>query len=193
MASGSTQKWVGRNRPPRVQITYDVETGGAIENRELPFVVGVIADLSPGKVEREPLRTSRFVEIDRDSFDKVLEKVAPKAEFVVDDHIKGSGQLKVDVTFTSMSSFDPLNVIAAVPELHELLETRKALVDLQTKLYGNDRLEQFLQALLKDPGLIAQVRGALPAPTSGTDAPKNEAPAAKNEADTPSAPKPAAP
>jgi type VI secretion system protein ImpB len=162
MASESTQKWVGRNRPPRVHITYDVETGGAIEKRELPFVVGVLADLTPENTERAPLRQSRFVEIDRDNFNKVMENFGPKVKFAVDNKLDpAKAKLAVEFEFKGIDDFDPLNVIDAVPELSALLHARRALVDLETKLYGNDNLEKVLRRLAEDPKLLGDIKTSL--------------------------------
>ena len=98
----SLQKWVGRNRPPRVQITYDVEIGDAVEKKELPFVMGVLADLA-GHPSEAPtkLKDRRFVEIDRDNFNQIMEKISPRLDLSVDDRLKGEGQIKVELNFNS--------------------------------------------------------------------------------------------
>ena len=110
--SDSLQKWVGRNRPPRVQITYDVETGDAVEKKELPLVVGLMADLS-GKPLNPPvkLKERRFVEIDRDNFNEIMGKIAPRLDMSVPDTLKGEGNLKVELNFTEFDHFHPEAIV----------------------------------------------------------------------------------
>jgi type VI secretion system protein ImpB len=148
--SDSLQKWVGRNRPPRVQITYDVETGGASEKKELPLVVGVMADLSGQPVSPLPrLKERRFVEIDRDNFDSVMNKISPRLDLSVPDTLKGEGNIKVELNFTEFSHFHPETIIAQVPRLAKLLEARQQLRDLLAKLDGNDELDELLESILQ--------------------------------------------
>jgi len=114
----SLQKWVGRNRPPRVQITYDVEIGDAIEKKELPFVVGLLADLSGDQVDSKPkLRDRRFVEIDRDNFNEVMAKISPKVGVKIPDVLKGDGELKIDLEFRKFDDFHPESIVKQVPRL----------------------------------------------------------------------------
>ncbi|HZB90317.1 MAG TPA: type VI secretion system contractile sheath small subunit [Stellaceae bacterium] len=145
----STQHKLDRVRPPRVQITYDVEIGNAIEKKELPFIVGVLADLSGKPVEAlPPVKDRKFVEIDRDNFNDVLAAIAPRVTFRVPNKlVKGStDQLNVELVFKDMDAFGPVEIIKQVPALKKLYEGRQRLRDLLTKLDGNDNLD----ALLKD-------------------------------------------
>ena len=141
----SLQKWVGRNRPPRVQITYDVEIGDAIEKKELPFVVGLLSDLSGDQVDAQPkLRDRRFVEIDRDNFNEVMAKISPKVGVKIPDVLKGEGELKIDLEFGKFDDFHPESIVKQVPRLEKLLLARQYLRDLVAKLDGNDELNSVL-------------------------------------------------
>ena len=144
----SLQKWLGRNRPPRVQITYDVELGGALEKRELPLVVGLLADLSGMPETPLPkLKDRRFVEVTLDNFDSVLESMKPHVAFSVDNKLSdddNAGQLKVDLNFKSMEDFEPEKVAKQVKPLRELLELRTRLSDLKGTLQTNDKLSDVL-------------------------------------------------
>ena len=127
--SDSLQKWVGRNRPPRVQITYDVEIGNAFEKKELPLVVGLMADLS-GQPEN-PLpkfKERRFVEIDRDNFNDVMTKIAPRLDISVPDTLKGEGNLKVELHFNQIDQFEPESIVNQIPRLARLLEAVNSCV-----------------------------------------------------------------
>jgi type VI secretion system protein ImpB len=152
MPKESLQKKIGRVRPPRVQITYDVETGGAIEKKELPFVVGVLADLS-GQPDK-PLLTvkdRKFVEIDRDNFDKVLTKMEPRLAFKVDNKLNNDDtKIGVELRFSNMEDFEPQNVVEQVEPLRKLIELRRKLSNLRSSLYGNDKLDKMLQQILND-------------------------------------------
>lgn len=145
----STQHKLDRVRPPRVQITYDVEIGNAIEKKELPFIVGIMADLSGKPVEALPaVKDRKFVEIDRDNFNDVLAAISPRVTFRVPNKlVKGStDQLNIELVFKSMDDFGPVEIIKQVAALKKLYEGRQRLRDLLTKLDGNDNLD----ALLKD-------------------------------------------
>lgn len=151
--SDSLQKWVGRNRPPRVQITYDVEIGDAVEKKELPLVVALLADLSGDPAKALPkLKDRRFVEIDRDNFAEILKKIAPRLDMSVRDTTKDEGNIKVELNFVpseefpGMDVFHPASIVKQVPRLAKLLEARQQLRDLLSKLDGNDELN----GLLKD-------------------------------------------
>ena len=146
----SLQHKLDRVRAPRVQITYDVEIGDAIEMKEIPFVVGVLADLSGKPDEPLPkLKDRKFVEIDRDNFDKVLEGMKPRAAFKVDNKITGDDtKLGVDVRFSSLDDFHPERVAEQVPPLAKLVEARRRLADLMSKLEGNDKLNDLLQDVI---------------------------------------------
>jgi type VI secretion system protein ImpB len=153
----NTQHTLDRIRPPRVQITYDVEIGDAIEKKELPLVAGILADLggnSP-RVAQPPLKKRRFVEIDRDNFDAVMMSITPGLEITVANLLKAKTAdgkhepLKVkDLRFAKMDDFDPVAVLKQVPELKALFEARQRLSDLATKLDGNDELEDELRGVV---------------------------------------------
>ncbi|MFZ9812604.1 MAG: type VI secretion system contractile sheath small subunit [Burkholderiaceae bacterium] len=145
----SLQKWVGRNRPPRVQITYDVEIGDAVEKKELPFVMGILADLAGHPDQPLPkLKDRRFVEIDRDNFNDIMEKIGPRLDLSVEDRLKGEGNLKVELRFKKFSDFHPESIVSQVPRLARLLEARTQLRDLLAKLDGNDELNDLLAQIV---------------------------------------------
>jgi type VI secretion system protein ImpB len=149
--SNSLQKWVGRNRPPRVQITYDVELGGAIEKRELPMVVGLMADLSGHPAKALPkLKERRFVDVDRDNFDEIMGKIEPRLDLSVPDTMKGEGNLKVELKFQQFADFHPESLVRQVPRLAKLLEARQQLRDLLAKLDGNDELDSMLERIVQN-------------------------------------------
>ena len=148
MARESTQHKLDRVRSPRVQITYDVEVGGAIELKELPFVVGVLGDLT-GQPEQPlaRLKERKFVEVNPDNFDSVLEGMKPHLAFSVENKLSeepDAPNLKVDLHFKSMDDFEPENVARQVKPLKELLDLRTRLADLRGSLQGNDKLEELL-------------------------------------------------
>jgi type VI secretion system protein ImpB len=150
MATESTQHKLDRIRRPRVHLTYDVEIGGATQKKELPFVVGVMADLS-GKPE-EPLpklKDRSFVEIDRDNFNKVLASIKPRLAFQVDNEIQQDGsKLNVELRFSHMDDFEPEAVVRQIEPLRKLLEARQRLDSLVSKMDGNDKLEELLQEVV---------------------------------------------
>jgi type VI secretion system protein ImpB len=149
--SDSLQKWVGRNRPPRVQITYDVEIGDAVEKKELPLVVGLLADLSGQPAVPLPkLKERRFVEIDRDNFNDILAKIAPRLDISVPDTLKGEGNLKLELNFQHFDDFHPEAIVKQVPRLAKLLEARQQLRDLLAKLDGNDELDSLLENIVRN-------------------------------------------
>jgi type VI secretion system protein ImpB len=180
----SLQKWVGRNRPPRVQITYDVEIGDAIEKRELPLVVGVMADLA-GKPASAPakMKDRRFVEIDRDNFNEIMTKIAPRLDMSVPDTMKGEGNLKVELNFKKFDDFHPEAVVQQVPRLQKLLEARLQLRDLLAKLDGNDDLDGLLANVISNTDGLKQLRssadGEAPATTAAAETKADPAPAAE--------------
>lgn len=150
----SSQKWLLRNRPPRVKITYDVETGGAIERKELPFIMGVMADLSGKPVEAlPPVKDRKFVEIDRDNFNEVLASIKPHLAFRVPNKLVADSeeQMSVDLSFSHLDDFSPVEVLKQVEPLRRLFEARERLRDLLTKLDGNDTLEALLKQVAEDP------------------------------------------
>ena len=159
----SIQHKIDRIRPPRVQITYDVETGGAIEMKELPFVVGVLGDFT-GKPE-EPLpalKNRKFVEIDRDNFDQVMEGMKPRLSFSVDNKLQDDGsKMGVELKFKSMEDFEPDNIVQQVEPLRKLVEARQKLSDLLSKMDGNDKLEEILNDVVADAGKQKELSDAL--------------------------------
>jgi type VI secretion system protein ImpB len=146
--SSSTQHKLDRVRPPRVHVTYDVEVGDAIELKELPFVMGVLGDFTGQPEQPLPrLRDRKFVEVNPDNFDQVLEGMKPHLSFSVENKLSEEAdapQLKVDLHFKSMDDFDPENVARQVKPLRELLDLRTKLSDLRGSLQGNDKLEELL-------------------------------------------------
>ena len=160
MAKESTQKKLERVRPPRVNISYDVETGGAIETKELPFLMGVLADLSGNPKEALPrLKDRKFVEITPDNFDAVLKSMTPRVQFTVANKLQpeSGGKIGVDLTFESLDDFNPESVARRVGPLKELLDLRTKLADLRGSLQGNDKLEEILQNTLNDPNARKQL------------------------------------
>jgi type VI secretion system protein ImpB len=162
----STQHKLDRVRPPRVQITYDVETGGAISKKELPFVVGVLSDLAGKPTEAPPpLKRRKFVEIDRDNLGKVMESIRPRLAFQVQNRLtEEDSKINVELHFSSMDDFDPVSVVQQVEPLKKLFEARQRLSDLLAKLDGNDRLEELLQQIVESTEQLKEIQGALPAP-----------------------------
>jgi len=157
--SESLQKWVGRNRPPRVQITYDVELGGAVEKKELPLVVGLLADLSGQPAQPLPkLKARRLVDIDRDNFNEVLANIAPRLDLSVPDTYKGEGNLKIELNFTEFDHFHPEAIVRQVPRLAKLLEVRQQLRDLLGKLDGNDELDGLLENIVQNTEELKSLR-----------------------------------
>lgn len=158
----STQHLLDKIRPPRVQITYDVEVGDAIEMKSLPFIVGVIADLSGDRDPNNPLpsiKQRKFAEIDRDNFNEIMGKIAPRCAFQVDNKLADDNtQLNLLLNFASMDDFDPVSVIKQVPAMAKLYETRTKLKDLLTKLDGNDDLETMLTEILDNTDAQNQMK-----------------------------------
>ncbi len=184
----STQHKLDRIRPPRVQITYDVETGNAIEKKELPLVVGILADLS-GKPEKPlpRLLDRRFVEIDRDNFNDVLASIAPRTTIQVDNTLSDDGsKLNVELRFNHIDDFDPVSIVKQVTPLRRLFEARQRLRDLLTKLDGNDDLDKLLQEVVDNTQGLQEIRSARPqdeAPAAAASAePTAEEPAAEPQA-----------
>ena len=158
MPKESLQKKVGRVRPPRVQITYDVQVGDAIEKRDIPFVVGVLADLS-GMPEK-PLPTiakRKFVSIDRDNVNDVMKKIGPRLAFKVPNRLsEDDTKLNVELRFESMDDFQPARVAQQITPLRKLLELRNSLANLRSSLIGNDKLENLLQEMIQNQELLSQ-------------------------------------
>ena len=150
MAKESLQHTLDRVRAPRVHITYDVEIGDAIEMKEIPFVVGVLADLSGNPDEPLPkLKDRKFIEIDRDNFNNVLEGMKPRIAFKVDNKLTDEDtKMAVELRFKSMDDFHPEQVANQVTPVRKLVEARRKLSDLLSKLDGNDKLEELLQEVI---------------------------------------------
>lgn len=161
----SVQKKLSRVRAPRVHVTYDVETGGAIETKELPFVMGVLGDFSGQPVDPLPkLKDRRFVEISLDNFDSVLESMKPHVAFSVENKLsddENAGQLKVDLNFKSMDDFEPERVARQVKPLRELLELRTRLSDLKGALQTNDKLDEVLLEAVSNTEKLNKLRSEL--------------------------------
>jgi type VI secretion system protein ImpB len=155
----SIQHTLDRVRAPRVQITYDVEIGDSIEMKEIPFVVGVLGDFSGKPDEPLPkLKDRKFIEIDRDNFNKVLEGMKPRVSFRVDNKLANDGsQLAVDLRFKSMDDFHPERVAEQVTPLRKLVEARKRLSDLLSKLDGNDKLDELLQDVVSSTDTLKKL------------------------------------
>ncbi len=159
--SDSGQKFISRNRSPRVHISYDVETYGARKSVELPFVMGVISDLS-GKSEaaKKDLKDRDFVEFDTDNFDKRMAAIAPRAAFLVDNEIEGEGKLGVDITFKRMEDFEPGKIAEAVPALAKLLDARRQLNDLLIAMDGKQNATELLEKVMQDENLLKALSAA---------------------------------
>src|SRR5687768_17156554 len=161
--SNSTQHKLDRVRPPRVHVTYDVEVGDAIEMKELPFVMGVLGDFTGQPEQPLPrLRDRKFVEVNPDNFDQVLEGMKPHLAFSVENKLaeeSDAAQLKVDLHFKSMDDFEPENVARQVKPLRELLDLRTKLSDLRGSLQGNDKLEELLMDAVSSSEKLDKLRG----------------------------------
>jgi len=165
MAKESTQHKLDRVRPPRVQITYDVEVGDAIEVKELPFVMGVLGDFTGQPTEPlARLKDRKFVEVTPDNFDTVIANMKPHLAFSVENKLsrdEEAGKLAVNLNFTSMDDFSPENVARQVGPLRELLDLRGRLSDLRGNMQGNDKLEELLRDAVSDPDKLSKLRAEL--------------------------------
>jgi type VI secretion system protein ImpB len=159
MARESTQHKLDRVRPPRVHITYDVEIGDAIELKELPFVVGVLADLSGKPDEALPrLRDRKFVDIDRDNFNDVLKGMKPRLAYKVENKLTNDdSKMGVELRFNNLDDFEPEQVVNQVEPLRKLLEVRRQLSDLLAKTDGNDKLNERLQEIISNTELLQKI------------------------------------
>jgi type VI secretion system protein ImpB len=173
MARQSTQHKLDRVRPPRVQITYDVEIGDAIEVKELPFVMGVLGDFTGQPTEPLPrVKDRKFVEVNPDNFDAVLESMRPHLSFTVENKLSedpNAGNLAVDLHFKSLQDFDPDQVAKQVRPLKELLDLRERLSDLRGNLQGNDKLEEVLREAVSNTESLNKLKSEI-------DAEKKETP-----------------
>lgn len=185
----STQHKLDRVRPPRVQITYDVEIGNAIEKKELPLVVGILADLSGKPVTPLPkLGERRFTEIDRDNFNAVLASIGPRVALQVDNTLSNDGsRLNVELNFKHIDDFDPVSIVNQVVPLRRLFEARQRLRDLLTKLDGNDELDQLLQDVVSNTEGLQEIRATHPV-TADAGAANDTAQAAADEGEAPAEP-----
>ena len=164
MAKASSQKFIQRNRAPRVQIEYDVELYGAQKRVELPFVMGVMADLSGKPAEALPdVGDRKFLEIDVDNFDERLKSCKPRVAFQVPNTLTGEGNLSVEMTFESMEDFSPAAVARKVDSLNKLLSARTQLANLLTYMDGKGKAEDLIGKLLQDPELLKSL-AATPKP-----------------------------
>jgi type VI secretion system protein ImpB len=155
MAKESSQKFIARNRAPRVQIEYDVETYGSEKKVNLPFVMGVLSDLSGQPVEPlAPVADRKFLEIDIDNFDERLRSMKPRVAMQVENTLTGEGRIGVDMTFESMDDFSPAAIARKVEPLAKLLEARSQLRNLLTYMDGKSDAEQLVAKLLEDPALL---------------------------------------
>ena len=161
MAKPSSQKFIARNRAPRVQIEYDVELYGAEKKIQLPFVMGVLADLSGKSADELPAVADRkALEIDVDNFDERLKSMKPKVQFTVPNTLTGEGNMAVDITFESMEDFSPANVARKVDALNKLLEARTQLANLKTFMDGKTGAEKLIAKVLADPTLLQALASA---------------------------------
>jgi type VI secretion system protein ImpB len=169
MGKASSQKFIARNRAPRVQIEYDVEVYGAEKKVELPFVMGVMADLSGKPAEAlPPVADRKFLEIDVDNFDDRLKSCKPRVAFAVPNTLTGEGNINVEMSFDSMDDFSPAAVARKVDALNKLLQARTELANLLTYMDGKDKAEELVGKLLNNPDLMKSLAVA----------PNAEAPAA---------------
>lgn len=181
MAKQSAQKFIARNRAPRVQIEYDVEVYGAQKKIQLPFVMGVMSDLSGNPSEKLPgVGDRKFLEIDVDNFDERLKSMKPRVAFAVPNTLTGEGNLMCDITFESMDDFSPAAIARKVEPLRKLLETRTQLANLLTYMDGKAGAEELVGNILKDPQLLrslastpkpAEAAAPAPAPVAPAPAP----------------------
>ena len=168
----SSQKFIARNRAPRVQIEYDVEVYGSEKKVQLPFVMGVLADLSGNPAEPlPPVGDRKLLEIDVDNFDERLKSMKPRVAFQVANTLTGEGNLNVDLTFTSMDDFSPAAIAKKVDGLKELLNARTQLSNLITYMDGKSGAEDLIGKIINDPSLLQALASA---PKPATDAPKEE-------------------
>ncbi|SAK54174.1 type VI secretion system contractile sheath small subunit [Caballeronia ptereochthonis] len=171
----SSQKFIARNRAPRVQIEYDVEVYGSEKKVELPFVMGVLADLSGKPVEPlQPVADRRFLDIDIENFDERMKAIKPRVAFAVQNTLTGEGHLMVDMTFEKMDDFSPAAVARKVEPLRRLLDARTQLANLQTYMDGKSGAETLINKLLADPALLKSL-AETPKPLSDDHVAEGEA------------------
>ena len=156
----SSQQRIGRVRPPRVQITYDVEDGGATSTRELPLVAGVVSDLSGDGNDPVDYAERKFVEVEQGGVEKLMKRVGPTLKFSVPDELsaKEGAEIGVELKFESIDDFSPMGVAAQIPQTAKLLEARRWLADLYGKIESNEKLDGILGEILSDDKKQAQLR-----------------------------------
>jgi len=176
MAKQSSQKYIARNRAPRVQIEYDVELYGAEKKVQLPFVMGVMSDLSGKPAEAlEPVADRKFLEIDVDNFDDRLKAIKPRVAFQVPNTLTGEGNISVDLTFESMDDFSPAAIAKKVDSLNQLLQARTQLSNLLTYMDGKSGAEELISKALNDPALLKALSAeAKPDDADGAESDKGE-------------------
>ena len=161
MAVKSGQRFIRDNRKPRVHIEYEVETYGARQKVELPFVMGVVSDLSGKSLKDKKAAEARdFIDVDMDNFDQRMEAVAPRVAFAVDNTLSGDGKMAVDLTFNSMNDFSPGQVAKNIEPLSKLLEARTQLEDLLSYMDGKHGAQDLLDKVLQDPALLKALSAA---------------------------------
>jgi type VI secretion system protein ImpB len=161
MAKPSSQKFIARNRAPRVQIEYDVELYGAQKKVQIPFVMGVMSDLSGDSKEPLPgVDERKFMAIDVDNFDERMKSMKPRVAISVPNTLTGQGNLSVDLTFESMDDFSPAAVARKVDSLNKLLEARSQLSNLVTYMDGKGGAEELISKALNDPALLKSLAGS---------------------------------
>lgn len=161
MAKASSQKFIARNRAPRVQIEYDVELYGSEKKVQLPFIMGVMADLSGKPAEPLPgVADRKFLEIDVDNFDQRMKSMKPRAAFTVPNTLTGEGNLAVDLTFESMDDFSPAAIARKVDSLSKLMDARTQLSNLMTYMDGKSGAEELIGKALSDPALLQSLASA---------------------------------
>ena len=164
----SSQKFIARNRAPRVEIEYDVELYGAEKKVQLPFVMGVMSDLSGKPTEPlAPVADRKFLEIDVDNFDARMKSMKPRVAFQVPNQLTGEGNIAVDITFDSMDDFSPAAVAAKVDGLKQLLEARQQLANLLTYMDGKTGAEELIAKVVKDEALLKSLAAAKAQPEGG--------------------------
>ena len=169
MAKQSSQKFIARNRAPRVQIEYEVELYGSEKKIQLPFVMGVLADLSGKPTEPlPPVADRKFLEIDVDNFDSRMKAMKPRTAFQVPNALTGEGNLNVEITFENMADFSPAAVARKVDALNKLLEARQQLSNLITYMDGKTGAEELINQVLQDPALLKTL-AASKKPDAGTE------------------------
>lgn len=159
-AKKSSQKFIGRNRPPRVHIEYAVDEGNAIRKIELPFVMGVLADLTGDSKDSNEVKDRSFAEYDAENFDERLKALKPSVKVAVPNKLTGEGNLAVDLTFESLDDFSPAAIARKVEPLRKLLEARTQLENLLTYMDGREPAENLVQRLLNDPELLKSLAAA---------------------------------